>query len=75
MDAIFSEKKGSKKQCDGYIVLKYMGITKKTKIVKILSAIDKKIKLNNKINNKITNENQVIFSIGDQDKEYLHLFF
>ena len=33
MDAIFSEKKGSKKQCDGYIVLKYMGITKKTKIV------------------------------------------
>jgi hypothetical protein len=33
MDAMFSENKGSKKRCDGYIVLKYMGITKKTKIV------------------------------------------
>ena len=39
MDEIFSQKKGDDKQCDGYIIMKYMGITRKTKIVKMKKEV------------------------------------
>ena len=33
MDSIVYEKKGDAKRCDGYIIMKYMGIVRKTKVV------------------------------------------
>ena len=38
MDAIFSENKTGRR-CDGYIEMKYMGITKKTKVVPMKNEI------------------------------------
>jgi len=38
MDAVFSENKTGRR-CDGYIEMKYMGITKKTKVVKMKNEI------------------------------------
>ena len=39
MDSIFSERTGNKKSCDGYIIMKYMGVTKKTKVVKMKNEV------------------------------------
>ena len=39
MDSFFSEKKGKDKRCDGYVIMKYMGITRKTKVVKMKNEV------------------------------------
>ena len=41
MDSIFSQNAKGKKRCDGYISIKYMGIERKTKVVKMSQIGDK----------------------------------